>query len=396
MTTTLPDAEATADAPTGAQEALSAAAIDVKALSRVFAAPAWLRDLGLLAWFLVGILLVLACVVVILGLTAVIVGPLVVGGILATVAGPLMTRLQAHRIPRAAGAAIVLLGLLAIAVFIALLVLGGLSEQSDEIKAALSSAVNTIEGWVNDTGAGGTSGATESVKSGSASLGATFLEGLGSGLATASSLVFFFMFTAFSTFFLLKDGPTVRRFLDRHMGVPQSVATTITRNVMVSLRKYFLGVTYVAAFNAVIVGLAAWLLGVPLAGTIAVVVFATAYVPYIGAVVSGAFAVLMTLSSQGTTDALIMLVVVLLANGLLQNIFEPIAFGATLDLNPLVVLLVTTGFGAIFGMVGLILAAPLTSAAIHINAELKAAKEAAARAEPEPSPLPDRLAAAGR
>ena len=53
-----------------------------------------------------------------------------------------------------------------------------------------------------------------------------------------------------------------------------------------SLRRYFLGVTYVAAFNAIVVGLGALVLGVPLAGTIAVV-FVTAYVPFIGAFVSG-------------------------------------------------------------------------------------------------------------
>ena len=70
---------------------------------------------------------------------------------------------------------------------------------------------------------------------------------------------------------------------------------------------------------------------------------------------SGAFAVLLALSAGGTDAALIMLVIVLLANGLLQNIVQPIAFGATLDLNPLVVLIATIGFGSLFGMIGLIL-----------------------------------------
>ena len=179
----------------------------------------------------------------------------------------------------------------------------------------------------------------------------------------------------------------MRRFVDRNLGVPRDVATIITGNVMQSLRRYFLGVTYVAAFNAIVVGIAAVLLDVPLAGTIAVVVFVTAYVPFIGAFVSGAFAVILTLSSQGTTAALIMLVVVILANGLLQNIVQPIAFGATLDLNPLVVLIVTIGFGSIFGMIGLVLAAPLTSAALHISRELAQAKalEAAAEAERPPT-----------
>jgi predicted PurR-regulated permease PerM len=215
-----------------------------------------------------------------------------------------------------------------------------------------------------------------------------------SGIKELTSLVFFLTFTAFSTFFLLKDGPAVRRFVDRHLGVPPDVATIITGNVMRSLRRYFLGVSYVAAFNAIVVGIGAYLLDVPLAGTIAVVVFVTAYVPFIGAFVSGAFAVMLALASQGTSTALAMLVIVILANGLLQNIVQPIAFGATLDLNPLVVLIVTIGFGAIFGMIGMVLAAPLTSAALHISRELAEVKVLEAdRAEPPPAPEADPAAA---
>ena len=68
---------------------------------------------------------------------------------------------------------------------------------------------------------------------------------------------------------------------------------------MTSLRRYFLGVTLVAAFNGIVVGIAALLLDVPLAGTIAVVTFITAYIPYIGAFVSGAFAVILALGGKG-------------------------------------------------------------------------------------------------
>ena len=135
--------------------------------------------------------------------------------------------------------------------------------------------------------------------------------------------------------------------------------------------------TIVAAFNAILVGIAALILGVPLAGTIAVVTFVCAYIPYLGAFVAGAFAVLITLGSLGTTDALIMLVVVILANGALQQILQPIAYGATLGLNPLVVLIVTIGAGCLFGMLGLVVAAPLTSAAVHIKKDLEKARAAA-------------------
>ena len=375
-------------------EATTVVQIDVSSLSRVFSAPIWLRDLGLLAWFLVGVAVVLVGLVWILGLTSTIVDPVAAGAILATVAGPLVTWFERRRIPRPAGAAIVLLLLLSVGVLVLALVVGGIVEQSSQIKAAASHALDTIEGWFNDAGANGTSSTKRDVSQAVPSIGKTLLTGVAQGIQGLTSLVFFLTFTVFSTFFLLKDGPGVRAFVNRNLGVPAPVANTITGTVVRSLRRYFLGVTFVALFNAVVVGLGALALSVPLAGTIAVVVFVTAYVPFIGAFVSGAFAVVLTLAAQGTRDAVIMLVIVILANGLLQNIFQPIAFGATLDLNPLVVLIVTIGFGSLFGMIGLLLAAPLTSAALHISRELAQAKveeaerdAAAGRAPPEPGPL---------
>lgn len=379
--------------PVAATSGPSVVQIDASALSRVFSAPVWVRDLGLLAWFLVGVAILFVGLTWLLALTSTITIPVVLGAILATVAGPLVTKMHARGVPRIAGAAIVLLALVALGVIIFLLVVGGLSEQSSEIKSSLNQAVDKLQSWAKDAGVDSSSTA-DNATSGTSTTGKTLLQGVVDGIHGLTSLVFFLTFSAFATFFLLKDGPVVRSFVDRHLGVQASVATVITGNVIQSLRRYFLGVTIVATFNALVVGVAAVLLDVPLAGTIAVVVFVTAYIPFIGAFISGAFAVLLTLSSQGTTAAAIMLVVVILANGLLQNIVQPIAFGATLDLNPLVVLIVTIGFGSLFGMVGMVLAAPLTSAAIHISKELTAAKvaeEAAAndeRGPPEPEPVP--------
>ena len=73
---------------------------------------------------------------------------------------------------------------------------------------------------------------------------------------------------------------------------------------------------------------------------------------------------------------MILALVIFLANGLLQNLLQPFVFGATLNLNPLAVLIVTVGGGALFGMVGLTLAAPLTSAAVHISEAFRAPAEA--------------------
>ena len=133
------------------------------------------------------------------------------------------------------------------------------------------------------------------------------------------------------------------------------------------------------------VGVAALIVGVPLAGTIAVVTFVGAYVPFLGAWVAGAFAVLIALGTVGTDAAIVMAVAALLGNSVLQQLIQPFVMGATLGLNPLVVLVVTIGGGALFGMVGLTLAAPLTSAAVHIANDLRDRGAVAPPAEVAPA-----------
>jgi predicted PurR-regulated permease PerM len=385
--------------PRRAEEEHHVIEIDADELSAVFSAPRWLRDLGLAAWFLVGVAALLVGLVLLLGATAAITQPVLAAFVVACVASPLVHWLKRHRVPRAAGAALALLLLIAIVVLVIVLVVGGITSQSDEISSQSGSAVDRIEGWLEDAGvsSSGASSAGETATDSVTSGASTLIHGIVGAIEGLASLALGLSFAALSLFFLLKDGPAMRAWVNNHLGVEEAVARTITGNVIVSLRRYFGGVTIVAAFNAVVVGLGAIVLGVPLAGTIAVVSFVTAYIPYVGAFVAGFFAVVLTLGAEGTTDAIIMLVIVLLANGLLQNILQPIAFGATLGLNPLVVLIVTIGAGALFGMVGLVLAAPLTSAAVHISADLARAKALAAREaeaqvaaltpdEPEPAP----------
>ena len=84
--------------------------IDATSLSRVFSAPMWLRDLGLLAWFLVGVAILLVGLIWLLGLTSTITMPVIVGAILATVAGPARDEDAAAPDSAPAGAALVLLG----------------------------------------------------------------------------------------------------------------------------------------------------------------------------------------------------------------------------------------------------------------------------------------------
>jgi predicted PurR-regulated permease PerM len=342
-----------------------------------FGTPRWLRDLGRSSWLLVGLLVLVIGLIWLLAETYTIVGPMVCALIVSVVAMPLV-RLLDRRLPHALSAVIVLLAVAAFAVLILVIVVAGITGQSADISAEAAAGADRLQGWLKSAGldSSSASGATTTAKHAAPQMISTLVHGLVHGIRGLASLLFGMSFAALGTFFLLKDGPTMRRAVDRHVGLPQPVAHMITGSVITSLRGYFRGVTLVAAFNGVVVGLAALILDVPLAGTIGVVTFVTAYVPYIGAVVAGVFAVLLALGAQGTGVAVAMLVVVILANGLLQNIVQPFAMGSALHLNPLVVLVVTIGAGCLFGMLGLVLAAPLVSAAVRVAKALSSAGEA--------------------
>jgi predicted PurR-regulated permease PerM len=367
-------------------------------LSRVFAVPAWLRDLGLMSWLLVGAFAVLLGAVWLLSLTSAIVVPVITAAIIAAVLSPVVGWLARHRLGRAGGAAVVLLGVIGLGVLVAVLLLSGVTSQIPELEKALRSAVTEIQGWLKDAGvsADKAQGAGDDASAAVSDAFHALLKGLGTGITELASLAAFLSFTALSLFFLLKDGPVIRTWTERHMGLPRDVSHVITDRTLQSLRGYFLGVTAVAAFNAVVIGLGALVLSVPQVGAIMIVNFVAAYVPYLGAWSAGAFTVLIALGAEGSTTAIAMAVVVLLANGALQQMIQPIAYGAALGIHPLAVLVVTIAGGSLFGTIGLILAAPLTSAVVRISGDLARARAAEARAgaaEPEGAQAPEAPAA---
>ena len=367
--------------------------IDATELSGLFAAPTWLRDLGIMAWLLVGIAGMLVGAVWLLSLTQTIVTPVVTAAILASVLGPLVRWFKNRGIPRGAGAGLVLLLVVLAGAGIALLILSGITAQGGAIESQLKSGVNEVEGWLKDLGVSSQT-ASDAKSDASSSISGAFhflLGGLAGGLEALASLAIFLSFTVLSLFFLLKDGPMIRRWLEGHLGVPHQLAHTISGRTIGSLRGYFAGVTAVAAFNGVVIGLGALVLGVPMAGSIAVVNFVAAYIPYLGAWTAGAFTVLLALGDGGPSTALAMGIIVLLANGALQQLIQPIAYGAALGIHPLAVLIVTIAGGALFGTIGLIVAAPLTAAAVKISADVARARaevEAAEGTEPTPSAEP--------
>jgi predicted PurR-regulated permease PerM len=352
-----------------------------------------------MSWLLVGAMLLLAALIWLLALTQVISIPVIVAGIIATVGSPIVAWLNNRRIPRAAGTVLLMLAIVAAGAVLLYAVVVGIDGEASSIAAHLSSAKDTIGGWLQDLGldTAKADSAKDQLGDGASDSASALISGLIEGIGKLSSLAFFLAMTLLSLFFLLKDGPAIRAWGESHMGIPAPVAKIVTQRTIGSMRGYFLGVTIVAAFSAVVVGIGTLILGVPLLGTIVAVTFIAGYVPYLGAWSAAIFSVLLALGSSGTDAAIGMIVVQFLANGALQQLVQPFAMGAALGIHPLAVLIVTIAGGALFGTVGLIVAAPLVSAIVRISADLariKAAEEAetagsgdvAGGAEPAPAP----------
>jgi putative heme transporter len=365
---------------------------DAAQLSGVFALPDWLRSVGMMSWLITGVIVLLLGLVWLLSLASTIVMPLITAGIVAAVGSPIVRWLNGHGVPRAAGTILLLLAIIAIGAFMTVLIIGGIAAEAGSVSGHLKAAESAIAGWLSDLGID-TSQASKSAHDAGAGGTAAFkelLSGVAKGIEGLTSLVFFLALTTLSLFFLLKDGPTIRGWVERQLPLPLPVAKAATRRILQSLRGYFVGVTIVAAYSSVVVGVGSLIIGVPLIGTIVAVTFIGGFIPYLGAWSAGVFAVLIALGGGGPEEAAAMGVLQLLANGILQQLVQPFAYGAALGIHPLAVLVVTIAGGALFGAIGLILAAPMTSAVVRISADVARARAAEAATPPggEPAPAP--------
>lgn len=186
-------------------------------------------------------------------------------------------------------------------------------------------------------------------------------------------------------FFFLKDGRGMWGFLVAPLDAPRrEKAVRAGSQALETMGGYVRGITLVALVDAVAIGAVLFVLGVPLAMPLAVIVFLGAYVPIIGATASGAFAVLVTFVTNSPRDALIVAVAVVVVQQLEGNVLQPLIMGHVLSLHPLVVLIVLTAGSILAGVAGAVLAVPLTAVAWAVVKAWQKAPESENRAGQAP------------
>ena len=156
-----------------------------------------------------------------------------------------------------------------------------------------------------------------------------------------------------------------------------------------TLISYTHGVVAVAAVDAIGIGAALFILGVPLAASLAVLTFVSAFVPIIGATVAGAAAALVTLVTNGPRDAVIVLIVVIVVQQAEGNLLQPFIMRRAVRLHPVVTLLAVTAGTLVAGIAGALIAVPACAVAYHAVLGYRANDDEAAAGTADSRPPDD-------
>lgn len=194
------------------------------------------------------------------------------------------------------------------------------------------------------------------------------------------------LLAAFSTLFLLYDGKRIWQWTLKL--VPAAARPGVAGagpRAWRTLTAYVRGTVIVALIDAIFIGLGIYFLDVPMAVPLAVFIFLFAFIPLVGAVVSGALAVVVALVTQGVFAAVMTLVVVLAVQQIEGHILQPFILGRAVRVHPLAVVLSVAAGGMVAGIGGAVVAVPLVAVTNTVVGYLRAySREAAVRQAPKP------------
>ncbi|MDK8500554.1 AI-2E family transporter [Corynebacterium pseudodiphtheriticum] len=190
----------------------------------------------------------------------------------------------------------------------------------------------------------------------------TIASGLVSGVSVAGTLVITIVIMFVLTFFFLKDGskflPWLRQYTGHDIGWH---ATELLTRVWNTLAGFLRTQAVVSFVDAIFIGLGLWILNVPLAFVLATITFFAGFIPIIGAITAGTLAVIIALVSNGLTNALLVLGLIILVQQLESNILQPVLQSRSMGLHAAIVLLSITLGSALAGIIGAFLAVPIAA-----------------------------------
>lgn len=335
------------------------------------AAP-WTDTLGIVSIRSLQLLLVLAAVAIVTaGLlqVSIVVIPLLLALIIASAMEPVLSWLGSKGWPRALSTVLVLLVVVLVFGGLIWIVVAQVMSQWDSMAEKVTQGIDQLLTWWNATFpqfAINNAAITDMWSTVQTWLGTLNYSALGSGFASSIGA-----FAAFATsavlfvvilFFFLKDGPQIWSFVIKPLKDAKHRRVELMGMRAVSvLGGYVRGTVIVAFVDAIFIGVGLLVLQVPLALPLALVVFITAFIPVVGATLAGIIAALVTLVTNGLWPAIIVVIIVVIVNQLEGNLLSPVVLGRSLKLHELVVLLALTTGTILGGIIGTLIAVPLTA-----------------------------------
>lgn len=328
--------------------------------------PTGLRVATAYAWRLLVIAGALAVVIWLIIQLKLLVVPLLVAILVTALLWPVFTWMLRHRVPRWLAIVISVIGTIAIVTGLLWLAVWQITQQWPRVRLHTEDAIAQfrtylldgplhlttaqIDTWLTQAGQF-LQDQTSSLFSGALAVGTTV-----GHVATGAFLAFFILLCT------LADGRRIWTWT-LHL-FPRAARDSVDEAASagwVTVVRYARTQLLVATIDAIGIGIGAFLLGVPLAIPIAVLVFLGAFVPFIGAIVTGGLAVFLALVYNGPWIALAMLAVVLGVQQLESHVLQPLLMGSAVKVHPLAVVLVVAGGAMVGGIPGALFAVPLAA-----------------------------------
>ncbi len=292
--------------------------------------------------------------------------PIILSIIVCTVLWPLVRQLRKWRFPNGLAVLTSILVFFGVFAGVVAAIAPSVADQTGELVDKGTEGVETIQDWVagpplelqSDQIDNAINQATNWLQDRTDQITETAV----AGVSAVTSAVVTLVVVLVLTFFFLKDGekflPMVRRITGRRIGWHITEALTRCWN---TLGGFIRTQALVSLIDAFFIGLGLFILGVPLAGPLAIITFFAGFIPIVGAFTAGALSVLVALVGNDFTTAVIILLIVIAVQQLEGNILSPVLQSRAMNLHPVVVLLSVTVGGGLWGIIGAFLAVPVAA-----------------------------------
>ncbi|MGQ4384652.1 AI-2E family transporter [Streptomyces sp. SAS_270] len=285
--------------------------------------------------------------------------------------GPLHRWLIRVKVNRSVAAGLTCVAVVAVVGGAVYIVVAALIDTGDQIVSSLKDAAQSL---VEHFGAAGTSldDLASNAKELLTKFGGTAASNVISGVSVVGETIAMAVLALLLVFFFLRDSQHAVGAL-RSLA-PRGTADTVEamgRRAFEAVEGFMRGTTIIALIDALCISVGLLVLDVPGAVGLGALVFVGAYIPYLGAFLSGAMAVLVALADRGFVIALWVLGVVLAVQVLEGHVLQPMIQSRTVQMHPAVVMLAITAGASVAGVLGMLLAVPLTAAAFGVAHELR-------------------------